>query len=161
MKIWMTVNKPRTATQRAMSFHHRWYLCLLHWIILPSIHLSCTRFVNSNLDLHRTLLMITDVLISMTVTQIEVSCNHRWYLCLLHWIIQSLIQLSCPRFINSYPDLHRTQCQSRKLLQYLVGLHLINQIPCHCRPQRMEVAIFMDAWLMCISWHWNNDNSMS
>ena len=28
---------------------------------------------------------------------------------------------------------------------------LIRQIPCHCRPPIMEVAIFMDASLMCLS----------
>ena len=44
--------------------------------------------------------------------------------------------------------------------QYLVGLPLICQIPCHRSPPIMEVAIFMDAWLMCISWHQNNDSNM-
>ena len=41
---------------------------------------------------------ITSALISFTVTQREMSCRHRWYLCFLHGMIYSLIQLSCPRF---------------------------------------------------------------
>ena len=46
---------------------------------------------------------------------------------------------------------HITQRMSCKLLQYPVGILLICQITCHrCQP-RMEVAIFMDAWLMCLS----------
>ena len=49
------------------------------------------------------------------------------------------------------PDLHITQNISCKLLQYLVGLQLIRQIPCHHRPPITEVAIFMDEWLMCLS----------
>ena len=75
-------------------------------------------------------------------------------------MIWSLIHLSYPRFVNSHPAHHRTQFQSRKLLQYLMGFHLIRQIPCHRRPPRMEVSIFMYAWLMCLSWHWHNENSM-
>ena len=81
----------RTFTQRETSCHHWWYLCLLHWIIQSSIHLSCPRFVNSNTDLHRTLLVITVSLIERTVNQRAMGCHHCWYLCLLHWTIQSLI----------------------------------------------------------------------
>ena len=66
----------------------------------------------------------------------------------------------CPWFVNSHPTLHRTQRQSHKLLQYLVGINLICKIPCHRRPPIMEVEIFMDAWLMSLSWHWYNNNSM-
>ena len=69
---------------------------------------------------------------------------------LFHLIIQSSIHLSCPLFVNCHPDLHITQCMSCKILQCPVGLHLIRQIPCHQRPPIMEVAIFMDAWLMCL-----------
>ena len=105
-------------------------------------------------------LVITGALIARTVTQRTIIFHHRLYLCLLHWMIRSLIHLSCPRFINSHPVLHRTQLQSHKLLQYLVGLQIIRQIPCHRLPPRTEVAIFMDAWWMCLSWHRNNDNSM-
>ena len=65
-----------------------------------------------------------------------------------------------PRFINIHPDLHITQLQIRMLLQYLIGIHLIRQIPYQRHAPRMEVAIFMDAWLMCLSLHWHNDNSM-
>ena len=148
----------RKFTQRATICHHRWYLFLLHWKIQSSIHLSCPRFVNSHPVLHRTLLVITSSLIARTVTQISMRCHHRWYICLLHWMIQSLIHLSCPRFFNSYIYLHRTQRQICKLLQYLFELHLIRQIPCHRRPPKMEVAIFMDAWLMFLSWHRNNSN---
>ena len=84
--------------------------------------------------------------------------HHRWYLCLLHWMIHSLIQLRCNQFFNSHPSLHITQLMSCKLLQYLVWLHLILQITCHCCPPIMEVAIFMDAWLMCLSWPQPNNN---
>ena len=150
----------RTVTQRVKYFHYRWYLFLLHWIIHSSIHLSCPQFVNSHTDLHRTLLVITGALIASIVTKIAMIFHHRWYLCLLHWMIQSLIHLSCPRFVNIHPDLCITQRMSCKLLQYPVGLHLIRQIPCHHRPPIMKVAIFMDAWLMCLSWHRHNDNNM-
>ena len=131
-------------TQRAISFCHRWYLFLPHWIIQSSIHLSCPWFVNSHPDLHWTLLVITGASIERTVTQRTMSCHHQWYLCLLHWMIQSLIHLSCPRLFNSHLAQHRTQCQIHKLLQYLLGLHLIRQILCHRRPPRTEVPIFMD-----------------
>ena len=78
----------RTVTQRATSCHHRWYLCLLHRIIQSSIHLSCPWLVNSHPDLQRTLLGITGALIAMTLTQKTMICNHCWYLCLLHWMVQ-------------------------------------------------------------------------
>ena len=149
-----------TVTQQETSFHYRWYMFLLHWIIQSSIRISCHRFVNINPSLIIILPVITRAFIARTVTQISISCHHRWYLCLLHWMIQSLIHLICPRFINSNPALHRTQRMSCKLLQYLVGLHLIRKIPYHRRPPSMEVAIFMDAWLICLSWHLHNNNSM-
>ena len=147
-------------TQREMSCHHQWYLFLLHWIIYSSIHLSCPQLVNSHPDIHRTLLMITGDLIAKIVTQRAMSFHHRLYLCLLHWTNQSLIHFSCPWLVNSHPALHITQCMSCKLLQYPVRLHLIRQIPCHHRPPIMEVAIFMDTRLMCLSWHRHNDNRM-
>ena len=43
----------RTATQRAISSHHQWYLCLLYWNIQSVIHLSFPRFVNIHPALHR------------------------------------------------------------------------------------------------------------
>ena len=66
-----------TVTQRATSCHHRWYLFLFHWIIQSSIHLRCTRFVNSHPGLHITLLVITSALIAIKVTQRAMSCRHR------------------------------------------------------------------------------------
>ena len=63
-------------------------------------------------------------------------------------------------FVNIHPALHRTQRQSRNLLQYLVRLLLIHKIPCHRCPPRMEVTIFMDAWLMCLSQWFHDDNSI-
>ena len=135
----------RPVTQRAMSFHQRWYLCLFHWIIQSSLHISYPLFIKSHPDLHRTLFVITGALIASTATQRATSCHHRWYLCLINWMIHPLIHLSFPWFVNSCPDLHKTQRQSRKLLQYLVWIHLIRQIPCHCCPPRMEVEIFMYA----------------
>ena len=98
-------------------------------------------------------LVITRALIETNVTQRSTSFHYQWYMFLFHWIIQSSIHLSCRRFVNSHPDLHITQRMSCKLLQYPVGLHLIRQIPCHFRPPITQVAIFMDAWLMCLSWH--------
>ena len=149
-----------TITQRETSCHYRQYLFFFHWTIQSSIHLSCPWFVNSHPVLHITLLVITSALIAREVTQRAMSFHHWWYLCLIHWMIKSSIQLSCPWFVNSHPDLHITQRISCKLLQYPVRLHLICQIPCHRRPPIMEVAIFMDAWLICLSWHRNNDNNM-
>ena len=98
----------RKLTQRAMNYHQQWYLFLLHWIIQSLIQLRCLRFVNSHPDLHITFLVITGALIESTVTKITMSCHHRWYLCLIHWMIQSLIYLSCTWFVNSHTYLHRT-----------------------------------------------------
>ena len=149
-----------TVTQRATRFHYRWYLFLFHWIIRSSIHLSCPRFVNSHSGLHLTVLVITNALIEITLNQRAISCRHRWYLCFPHGMIHSLIELICPLFVNCHPALPLTQRMSCMLLQYLVGLLLIRQIPCHRRPPIMEVSIFMDAWLMCLSWHRHNENNM-
>ena len=99
-------------------------------------------------------------LIAITLTQRAMSCCHWWNLCFLHGVIHSLIQLSCPRFVHSHPDLHLTQRMSCKLLQYPVRLLLIRQIPCYRCPPMTEVAIFMDACLMCLSWQRKNDNNM-
>ena len=149
-----------TVTQRATSCHHWWYLFLLHWIFQSSIHLVCPWFFNTNPYLHIILLVITNVLIASTVTQRAMSCHHRWYMCFLHWMIQSLIQLICHRFFNSHPTLHISQHTICKLLQYLVGLHLIRQIPCHRSPPIMYVTIFMYVWLMYLSWDRYNYNNM-
>ena len=54
------------------------------------------------------ILAITGALIATTVTQRASRCHYRWYLFLFHWIIQSSIHLSCPRFVNSCPGLHIT-----------------------------------------------------
>ena len=149
-----------TVTQRSTRCHFRLYLFLFHWIIRSSIHLSCHWFVNSHPGLHLTVLVITNSLITITLTQRAMSCRHQWYLCFPHGIIHSLIQISCPWFVNRHADLHPAQSMSCKLLQYPVGLLLICQIPCHRRPPIMEVAIFMDAWLMFLSWHRHNDNNI-
>ena len=149
-----------TVTQRSTSCHYWWYLFLFHWIIQSSIHLSCSRFVNSHTGLHLTVHVIKNALIAITLTQRAISCCHRWNIRFPHGIIHVLIQLSCPRFVNSYPALHITQRMSYKLLQYPVGLHLIRQIPCHRCPPIMEVKIFMYAWLICLSWHRHNDNNI-
>ena len=106
-----------TTTQRATSCHYWWYLFLLHWIIQSSIHLICPRFFNSHPALQVSLLVITGALIARTVTQRAIIFHHRWYMCLLHLMIQSSIQLRCPWFINSHTDLQITQHMSYKLLQ--------------------------------------------
>ena len=149
-----------TVTQRGTRCHYRWYMFLLHWIIHSSIHLNFPRFVNSRLGLHLTLLVIKNALIAITLTQRAMIFCHQWYLCFLIGMIHSLIQLSRPRFVNSHPVLHLKQRMSCKLIQYPVGLLLIRQIPCHRRPPIMEVAIFMDACLLYLSWHRHNDNNM-
>ena len=106
-------------------------------------------------------LVITGALIASTFTQRAISCHLRWYMCLLHWMIHLSTHLRFSLFVNSHPGIHRTQRQSRKLLQYLVGIQMIRKITCHRHPPRMEVAIFMDAWWMCLSWKRHNDNRMS
>ena len=77
-----------TVTEREMICHYRWYLFLLYWIIKLSLHLICSQFVNNHPALHIILLGITGALIARTVTQREISCHHRWYMCLIHWIIR-------------------------------------------------------------------------
>ena len=67
-----------TVTQRATICHYCWYLFLFHWIICSSIHLSCPRFVNSHPGLHLTVLVITNALIAITLTQRAMSCSHQW-----------------------------------------------------------------------------------
>ena len=58
-----------TVIQRASICHYRWYLFFFNLIILSSIHLSCPRFFNSHPGLHITVLMITNALIAITLTQ--------------------------------------------------------------------------------------------
>ena len=58
-----------TVTQRASRYHYRWYLFLFHWIIWSSIHIRCPQFVNSHPGLHITVLMMTNALIAITLTQ--------------------------------------------------------------------------------------------
>ena len=120
----------RTVSKIAMSCHQRWYLFLLHWIIQSTIHLRCPWLVNSHPALHRTLLMITGALIASTVTNRAMICHHRQYQCLPHWIIQSLIHLSCIQLVNSHPALQIKQRMICNILQYQVRLHLILQITC-------------------------------
>ena len=74
-------------TQRATRCHYRWYMFLFHWTIRSSIHLSCHRFVNSHPGLHLTVLVITNALIAITLTQRAMSCRHRWYLSFSHGMI--------------------------------------------------------------------------
>ena len=58
-----------TVNQRASIFHYRWYLFLFHWIIWSSTHLSCPRFFISHPGLHITVLMRTNALIAITLTE--------------------------------------------------------------------------------------------
>ena len=66
-----------TVTQWGTSFHYWWYILLLHWIIQSSIHISCPWFVKIHPALHRTLLVITGVLIANTVTQRAMIYRHQ------------------------------------------------------------------------------------
>ena len=77
-----------TVTQRATSFHYRWYLFLLHLIIQSSINISCPWVVNSHSAFYITILMINRALIAMKETKRAMRCNHQWYLCLLYWMIK-------------------------------------------------------------------------
>ena len=86
-----------TVTQRASRCHY--------WLIWSSIHLRCPWFVNSYPGLHITVLVITNALIAIKLTQRAMSCRHPWYLRFPHEMIHSLIQLSCPCFVNSHPAL--------------------------------------------------------
>ena len=76
-----------TVTQISKSCHHQCYLFIFHWIIQSSIHLSCPRFVNSHPVLHLTVLVITNALIAITLTQKTMICCHWWYLGFLHGMI--------------------------------------------------------------------------
>ena len=58
-----------TVTQRASICHYRWYLFISHWTIQSSIHISCPWFVISHPGLHITVLMRTNALIAITLTQ--------------------------------------------------------------------------------------------
>ena len=57
-----------TFTQRPNIFYYRLYMFLLHLIIQSSIHLRCSRFVNSHPALHITILLITGDLIASAST---------------------------------------------------------------------------------------------
>ena len=58
-----------TVTKKASRCHYRWYLFLFHWIIRSSTHLSSPWFVISHPGLQTTVLMITNALIAITITQ--------------------------------------------------------------------------------------------
>ena len=49
-------------------------------------------------------------------------------------------------FIYSHNKMPESQ-----VFQYLLGLKLFRQIPCHRRPPKTEVVILMGVWWMCIS----------
>ena len=149
---WPSTNKiTGTKHHHKLIFHSS---CHVQRVLLVSIKVEQGTIGVGNAQLP----VITGALIVMAVTQRAMSCHCWWYLCPLHWMIQSLIRLSCPRFVNIHPALHRTQLHSHRIIQYLVGLQMIRQIPCHRRPPRMEVATFIYAWLMCLSWNWHKDN---
>ena len=98
-----------TVTQRSSRGHYQWYMFIFQWLIRSSIHLSCPRFFVSHPVLHIAVLMRKNALIAITLTQRSMICRHQWYLRFPHGMIHSLIQLSCPQFVNSHPALHLTQ----------------------------------------------------
>ena len=51
----------------------------------------------------------TGALIARKANQREISCHHRWYLCLIHWIIQSVTQLSYANAVRKYVRTHKYQ----------------------------------------------------
>ena len=84
--------------------YHQWWKLIDIWVTALAIKAPVITSVATT----NTLWTWRD-LITRNVTQRAMSCRHRWYLCLLHWMIQSLIHLSCPQFVNRHPYLHRTQ----------------------------------------------------
>ena len=74
-----------TVTQRASRCHYWWYLFLFHWIVQSSIHLSCPWFFNSHPGLHLTVLVTTNALIAITLTQRAMCYRHQWYLRFPPW----------------------------------------------------------------------------
>ena len=57
------------------------------------------------------------------------SCRHQWYLSFPHRIIHSLIQLSCPRFVNTQIAM---SCRHRWYLCFLHGMiHSLIQPSCY------------------------------
>ena len=87
------------------------------------------------------------------------SFHHCWYMWLLHWMIQSITQLSCPLFVNSHPYLHITQWISCKIFS-IPSLTSPDPSNTMTPTSTNKAAIFIDAWLMCLSWHQHNGNSM-
>ena len=106
-KLALTFWWPSTNKIKGTQHHHK---LILH----PSCQSSRVLVVTTKVEQgkirvgKKRLLVITDALIATTFTQKVTSCNYRWYLFLLHWIIQSSIHTICPRFVNIHPALHRT-----------------------------------------------------
>ena len=98
---------PSTNKTAGTQFHHK--LILYSSCHVPRVLVVATKVEHGTIRVGvKQILVITGALIATTVTKIAISCNYRWYLFLLHWIIQSSIHLNCPRFVNSHPDLQMT-----------------------------------------------------
>ena len=138
LALWWPLTKKITGTK----YHHK-----------PILYSSChvpRRVLGGDTKVEqgtirvggKRLLVITGALIATPVTQRATSCHYWWYMFLFHWIIQSSIYLSCPRFVNSHPGLHITLpvitsaliaitvtqgsmiCRHRWYLCFLHGQHL-------------------------------------
>ena len=100
--LWTSTNKV-TGTQ----FHHK--LILYSSWHIPRVLVIATKVEKGTIRVgNEQLLVITSAFIAKTVTQRATGCHYRWYIFLLHWIIQSSIYISRPRFVNSHPTLHIT-----------------------------------------------------
>ena len=103
LTLWWPSKNEITGAQ----FHHK--LILYSSCHGPRVLIVATKLEHGKIRVgNEGLLVITGVLIEITVTQRSTSCHYRWYLSILVWIIQSLIHISCPRFVNIRPALHIT-----------------------------------------------------
>ena len=106
-KLALTFWWPSTNKITGTQHHHK---LILH----SSFHVSRLLVVATKVEQgtirvgNEQLLVIPGALITTNVNQRSTICHYWWYMFLLHWIIQSSIHLSCPRFVNSHPDIHIT-----------------------------------------------------
>ena len=107
-KLALTLSLPLTKKISGTQYHHK-------LIFYSSFHVTrrvlggATKVEPGKIRVGgKRLLAITGALTATTVTQRASRCHYRWYMFLFHWIIQSSIHLSCPRFVNSRPGLYLT-----------------------------------------------------
>ena len=99
--LLLAINKKITGTQQhhKLIFHSS---CYIQRILVVTTKVKQGTIRKGN----KQILVITGDLITRTVTKRATICHQWWYLWLLYWIIQSSIDIICPWFVNSHPDLH-------------------------------------------------------